>query len=250
MKTQNVNNKVEQKTGDFINSNISHLNTQETYTNYNDSDFQNNKYVKYKKKREFINNKDRWIIYTSLVILYVIIIMILCKLFPREANHENMGFDYIGAIVGVLSLLVSFLAVLLGYNIFSLDNRIDKSVNKKIRDEMQNSISDTKAQLYYSASLINKESNQIGLELHNLFLSINECLNNDITTNDEYNIIQYRIYEIIEIFKKQERDFDINFAEPQLSNYIEISKKMIGEKSNEILQYLLSKKNQIKSDKS
>lgn len=191
------------------------------------------------KIKSYLKNAFFWINFT----LIIFNVYYVCVWYPRVP--KNLGFDYMGILVGVLSLLVAFLAVLLGYNIFSLENKIDKSVNKRIKEEMQNSISDTKAQLYYSASLINKESKQTGLELHNLFLSINECLKNNITTNEEYDIIQDRIYEIITTLN-HDQNFHIIVKEPQLSAYIEISKKMIGEKSNEILKYLLSKKNSLK----
>lgn len=188
-----------------------------------------------------IEHKSDSISKISLSISIISLIFSLISIGRTFYTEKSLEIDYMGVIVGILSLFIAFLAILLGYNIFSLENKIDKSVNKRIKEEMQNSISDTKVKLYYSASLINKESGQIELEFHNLFLSINECLKNNITTNDEYNIIQDRIYEIITILKRKERNFDITFKEPQLSNYIEISKKMIGEKSNEILQYLLLK---------
>lgn len=196
--------------------------------------------------------------------LIISTISLVCSIISIGAvfhSDAELKVDYMGVIIGMLSFLVALVTIIFGYNIYSLKSSVRKEFEHKLnevtirldnslREQVGNSISDAKCQLYYSASLINKESNQIGLELHNLFLSINECLNNDITTYDEYNIIQDRIYEIIDISKKQEQDSDIKFVEPQLSNYIEISKKMIGEKSNEILQYLLLKKNQIKSDKS
>lgn len=64
-------------------------------------------------------------------------ILSLCQLFPRT----NLGFDYMGVIVGILSLLV---AVLIGWNIYSVidmknlkeetERRVDKLINERIDD--------------------------------------------------------------------------------------------------------------------
>lgn len=61
-------------------------------------------------------------------------------LYPRDLN---LGFDYIGAIVGILSLLVSFLAIMFGYNILGIKRQITKEVDNKsnnLREEITNTI--------------------------------------------------------------------------------------------------------------
>jgi len=49
----------------------------------------------------------------------------LCVIFPRYTSNENLGFDYLGILVGVLSLLVT---LLIGWQIY---NSI--SINKRLR---------------------------------------------------------------------------------------------------------------------
>lgn len=69
-------------------------------------------------------------IFINIVIL-VIIIIIVCTHFPRNGE---LGFDYMGIIVGVLSLLVT---MLVGWQIFNL-----MDVNKKMSqlDDINNNI--------------------------------------------------------------------------------------------------------------
>lgn len=166
----------------------------------------------------------------------------LSNFYPR---YENPSFDYLGVIVGILSFLVAILAILLGYNIFSLDKKIDECIEKKqeeLKVNLLNIISDTKAQLYYSASLINRESHQIQLEFHNLLLAAEELLNSSIKSNEEYQMIEDRLIEIIDCCRKKEKEYYIHINEPQLSFYIEIAKKMPNGRSHKILQYLIEKK--------
>ena len=47
-------------------------------------------------------------------ISFIILVFIVC---PRIINHENLGFDYMGVLVGILSLLVT---LLIGWNIYQL----------------------------------------------------------------------------------------------------------------------------------
>ena len=138
-----------------------------------------------------------WTVGIINIVLFAVNLLYVCHFYPTKKPIE---FDYYGIIVSILSFLVSVLAILLGYNIFSLEKNIDKSVDKKkdeFRKEMENSISDAKCQLYYTASLVNKESGQPSLEFHNLFLSANESQKNKITNDEEKELIIKRIIEII-----------------------------------------------------
>lgn len=60
------------------------------------------------------NKKDIFPIILG-IINFVLLIPLLCMHFPRIID-SNLGFDYMGIIVGVLSLLVT---VLVGWNIFN-----------------------------------------------------------------------------------------------------------------------------------
>lgn len=58
----------------------------------------------------------------------------LCNSCPRQISENNLGFDYIGAIVGILALLVT---VLIGWNIYQL---VDLKNIKKNYEERINEI--------------------------------------------------------------------------------------------------------------
>lgn len=191
-----------------------------------------------------------WVVGVINIVIFGANILYVCHFYPTRKPVE---FDYYGVIIAALSFLVAILAILFGYNIFSLERKIESSIDKKkgeFKRETENAISDAKCQLYYSASLINRESGQIDGEFHNLFLSIEEALKNDVTNDDEYGLIEDRIWEIILYSKQMEEDgYDIKYKEPQLTHYIRISKMMKGDKANEILKYLLSKRNLKDSDR-
>lgn len=69
----------------------------------------------------------------------------LCKEYPRT---ENLGFDYIGVIIGILSFLIAILAIMFGYKILDVDKQIAVKISKvktginseisKVKTEMEN----------------------------------------------------------------------------------------------------------------
>lgn len=66
-------------------------------------------------------------------------LIILFLLRPRIISFDNLGFDYIGVIVGILALLVT---VLIGWqvlNIVDLNNKIRKAIEED-REKMKNEI--------------------------------------------------------------------------------------------------------------
>lgn len=83
-----------------------------------------------------------WIVSIVNAILCIILMCIIC---PRVVNQENLGFDYMGVIVGVLSLLV---AILLGWQIYStLDI---KKVVDEIKSHTSRTQEETMARAYIS----------------------------------------------------------------------------------------------------
>lgn len=79
------------------------------------------------------------IIYISWVITLINFLLIGIY-HPRTTN---LGFDYIGAIVGILSLLIALLAIMFGYNILGIKRQISKEVDNKsnnLRAEITNII--------------------------------------------------------------------------------------------------------------
>lgn len=64
-----------------------------------------------------MNKLERCIIYPILVICVIFSFIFLCNGFPHIICEEGVYLDYVGIIVGILSLLV---AILMGWNIFAV----------------------------------------------------------------------------------------------------------------------------------
>lgn len=65
-----------------------------------------------------LSTKHKWVITIAILLSAVAIIfstITLCSVYP----NENLGFDYLGIMVGILTLLIT---VLIGWQIFSLIN--------------------------------------------------------------------------------------------------------------------------------
>lgn len=79
----------------------------------------------------------RWLVSFVNAISCIILICIIC---PRVIQHDNLGFDYLGVIVGILSILVT---VLLAWNIWTtidLKKEVDttkKRIESSIREVQQ-----------------------------------------------------------------------------------------------------------------
>ena len=81
-----------------------------------------------------MNKTERYIIYVAIVISFTFSIISLCSSLPRTS-----GLDYIGVIVGILSLLVT---ILIGWqitNYFMLEKRA-KSYAEKITKQYSYSV--------------------------------------------------------------------------------------------------------------
>jgi len=100
------------------------------------------------------NKKDIFPIILG-IINFALLIPLLCMHFPRIID-SNLGFDYMGIIVGILSLLVT---VLIGWNIYTI---ID----------YQKEISKTKKELNFIKQDINTLVNKTIQERTELFASI------------------------------------------------------------------------------
>lgn len=75
--------------------------------------------------------------FSTILSIYAAIVctLWLCPSIPRLLNNEELQFDYIGAIIGILSLLVT---LLLGWNIYQV---IDlKNVEAKLREKYDEKI--------------------------------------------------------------------------------------------------------------
>ena len=69
-----------------------------------------------------IGNTVKWILS---IVSFVFSLIVLCKCFPQLIEIPNeTGFDYIGFIVGVLSLLAATLIGWQIYNAMNLDRKV------------------------------------------------------------------------------------------------------------------------------
>mgnify|MGYP003288801856 CR=1 FL=1 len=87
------------------------------------------------------NNTLVWsIVPTAIcIVCTIVIIILLCIYFPR---HQELDFDYIGIIIGILSVLVT---VLIGWNIYTALDLSKRA--KKIEDELYTITQDTQKAL-------------------------------------------------------------------------------------------------------
>lgn len=87
-----------------------------------------------------MNKTERYIIYAAILISFTFSIISLCSSLPR-----NSGMDYIGVIVGILSLLVT---ILIGWNIYTVVdfNRKNNSMERRV---------------YEATNILNAEINHI-----------------------------------------------------------------------------------------
>lgn len=93
---------------------------------------------------------ERWIVYPILAISISFSITVMCKWLPRilkidDNGQLDLGFDYIGAIVGILALLVT---VLIGLNIWTvIDVKQEWKENKKYTERLEKELKEAKERL-------------------------------------------------------------------------------------------------------
>lgn len=77
-------------------------------------------------KNDDMSKFERIIIYGILVISLLFSTFALCRTYPRYISYEecNLGFDYMGVIVGALALLVGFLVAWQIYKTIDVDKKI------------------------------------------------------------------------------------------------------------------------------
>lgn len=109
---------------------------------------------------------ERWIVYPLLIIVTIISLVSLCQEHPR-----NIGFDYIGMIVGVLSLLVT---ALISWQILTLIDirKIRDNFNTRERD-MSNKVENIYVDFYNSLAGV---YNKLDDRFYYLFYMLNKCV--------------------------------------------------------------------------
>ena len=100
------------------------------------------------------NKKDIFPIILG-IINFALLIPLLCMHFPRIID-SNLGFDYMGIIVGILSLLVT---VLVGWNIFNTlefkkeleqikkNSEEKEKMLKKLKEEIEKTLKELKEEI-------------------------------------------------------------------------------------------------------
>lgn len=89
------------------------------------------------QNRHLILNSYGWFILIINLAFFIVNTVALCVNFPSK---ENLSFDYMGVIVGILSILVT---ILLGWQIFiniSMERKVDeklKEVSKELKAEIK-----------------------------------------------------------------------------------------------------------------
>lgn len=81
---------------------------------------------------------ERIIIYGILVISLLFSTFALCRTYPRYISYEecNLGFDYLGAIIAIVSLAVAIFVAVQIYQSFNLKRDIDEQNRKLLNDAM------------------------------------------------------------------------------------------------------------------
>lgn len=101
-----------------------------------------------------------WISFTISIVAIIISMVTLAIVIPTDLLDGALDFDYIGAIVGILSLLVT---ILIGYQIYTVINvkeelkevrRIKSQIENKIQQKSDEITNDYKDELKQTAPLI------------------------------------------------------------------------------------------------
>lgn len=96
----------------------------------------------------------KWIIASINAISCIILLFIIC---PRIVDGENLTFDYLGLLVGILAFLV---AILLGWNIFYA-----LEIKQDVKERVDNVNELCRQRLNRHIELNNKDFNNIQLTL-------------------------------------------------------------------------------------
>ena len=164
------------------------------------------------------------------IIILVFNVHFLCNEYPRG---ENLDLDYIGVIVGILSLLVT---ALLGWQIFNaitFENRI-KKLEKKYKEKLK------KASLYIDASaefvqgvivLSNERTIRYGVAYESFAISLLHYVESgfDVIKKSD-NCISNMEYAFKKMSSDKDREYDYTNVEDAINNVIK-KQKVLGNDS-------------------
>lgn len=101
-----------------------------------------------------------WVSITISMVAIIISMIALAIVAPSDLSDGSLDFDYIGAIIGVLSILVT---ILIGYQIYTVINvkeslkevqQIRAEVDTKLQDKADSLTDEFKEELYQATPLI------------------------------------------------------------------------------------------------
>ena len=192
------------------------------------------------------------VVFASILSILAIIFSIwaLCVTWPRAIGEDKsikLGFDYLGVIVGALSVLVTVLIGMQIYNGVVLERRI-KRIERRLNNEIKNirkqkkyidyKTSDTIGQFLYKMASYEKDKGEYELCFQNFIFSLGEYIDNPLARMDEIAIIEDGILETIENLEKQQ--IKIAVHEEVKERCMKIIKKYESKKSDYILSFLLN----------
>lgn len=122
-----------------------------------------------------MKNSSNYILWTIALISLLFSIISLCNSYPRTSD---IGFDYLGIIVGILSFLVAFVTIIFGYNIYSLKkelkNEVSKQINNvetKLKNEIETLGNEVSGNMFFRIAESELKNKQYDLAFQNYILA-------------------------------------------------------------------------------
>lgn len=129
---------------------------------------------------------------------FVFSLFTLCRCLPRVLSNQALDFDYIGVIVGILSVLIT---ILVGWNVFSV---IDLKNTAKKMEERNKHIEEIKRQM---EAMYNSLQEQIFAESNRTALiTFQSMADFYLRQNDTSNCFYYTILSIAAAFKSNQEE--------------------------------------------
>ncbi len=164
------------------------------------------------------------ILLIGVISLYAAIVstILLCQSFPTKGDLNNVNFDYMGIIVGILSVLIT---ILIGWNIFSvLDykrkvDRLEEQM-RQVPSLVQNSINNT--HIDTNKKFIDRIKSEYGLSalLYMNMSSIFEMYLKPETVNIHSRYLTFILYAISYVSKTDE----YKYVEKMISEFFNVVK--------------------------
>lgn len=187
---------------------------------------------------------ERWAIYPLLLFSLLASVIAICRTCPRAVTQQDLGLDYMGIIVGILSLLIGLLVGWQIYNAVTINKKIDKI------DEIANRIVEEKIKDYdHNVEAVIKQLYGIVLfgEHRN-----KDALNSFMEALEEANKSSHKepIKGILSFIKgMEEEQRRVNPIPIETSNrYIGILQNLNIDNANEYINYIRSLEEKVKNE--